>query len=292
MGESQSKHRHDGNDYYDDDDDDDTYFSVIDEEEEEEEEVFGTSDDEMLAEVLQLQEMLFHEEIIRSNICPRMAPSELMAYCNICMESKPLHQFVDINFCSHKFCLGCMSMYISAKLDEDAANIRCPEPGCRVGVLEPLSFQYLLPSDTFERWCDSLCQSTIRAKFYCPFKDCSALLEAGGGGDEEEEEEEVISASECPHCNRLFCAQCKEPWHHGLDCREFQKLGEDERGREDLQLWELAAKQKWQRCPNCMITVERIDGCRFMRCRCGQCFCYICASPMSQEDHYCFECQS
>ncbi|CAL9110991.1 unnamed protein product [Musa textilis] len=285
MGESQSKHRHDGNDYYDHDDDD-MYFSAIDEEEEEEEEeeVSGTSDDEMSAEMFQLQEMLFHE-IIRSNICMNEA------YCNICMESKPLQQFVDISFCSHKFCLGCMSMYVSAKLDEDAANIRCPEPGCRYGVLEPLSFQFLLPSKTFERWCDSLCQSMIRAKFYCPFKDCSALLEAAGGGGDEEEEE-VITASECPHCNRLFCAQCKEPWHHGLDCREFQKLGEDERGREDLLLWGLAAKEKWQRCPNCMITVERIDGCRLMRCRCGHCFCYICGSPMSQEDHYCFKCQS
>ncbi|GJS10840.1 zinc finger, C6HC-type containing protein [Tanacetum coccineum] len=38
-----------------------------------------------------------------------------------------------------------------------------------------------------------------------PFKDCSALLVDDGG--------EAVTSSECPHCNRLFCAQCKEKSH-------------------------------------------------------------------------------
>ncbi|GJR69092.1 RNA-directed DNA polymerase, eukaryota, partial [Tanacetum coccineum] len=40
-------------------------------------------------------------------------------------------------------------------------------------------------------------------KFYCLFKDCSALLVDDGG--------EAVTSSECPHCNCLFCAQWAEP---------------------------------------------------------------------------------
>ncbi|KAM7280166.1 hypothetical protein ACFE04_007300 [Oxalis oulophora] len=28
----------------------------------------------------------------------------------------------------------------------------------------------------------------------------------------------VIKESECPYCRRLFCAQCKVPWHAGVQC--------------------------------------------------------------------------
>ncbi|WOL19838.1 E3 ubiquitin-protein ligase [Canna indica] len=258
-----------------DDGDEGIYFPANSNEEvEEEEEMTGTTDDEMLAQELQRQELLLIEMI-----CARET------YCNICMESKPPNQFTETKFCSHKFCQSCIDLYVSSKLDENSATIGCPEPGCK-GAFDPLSLQFILPRSTFERWCGILCQSMIKAKFYCPYSECSALLEAG------EEEEEVITVSKCPHCNRLFCAQCRVPWHHGRECREVQQLREDEKVKEDLLLLELASKLRWQRCPKCRITVERIDGCKFMRCRCGDCFCYTCASPMSQEDHYCYKCKS
>jgi E3 ubiquitin-protein ligase RNF144 len=52
-----------------------------------------------------------------------------------------------------------------------------------------------------------------------------------------------------------------------MSCREFQRLGKDERGKEDLMLRKLAKDKKWQRCPQCRMYVEKIDGCMFMRCR-------------------------
>jgi E3 ubiquitin-protein ligase RNF144 len=69
----------------------------------------------------------------------------------------------------------------------------------------------------------------------------------------------------------MFCAQCKVPWHDGVTCTEFQRLGKDERGREDLLLRKVAQKSKWQRCPKCKIYVERIEGCVHIICRyCSQ----------------------
>ncbi|MQL91550.1 hypothetical protein Taro_024169 [Colocasia esculenta] len=55
---------------------------------------------------------------------------------------------------------------------------------------------------------------------------------------------------------------------------------------------ELAKISPWQKCPNCGVMVERIDGCIFIRCRCQHCFCYRCASAMNVEDqrHFCATC--
>nr|GEV97123.1 zinc finger, C6HC-type [Tanacetum cinerariifolium] len=76
----------------------------------------------------------------------------------------------------------------------------------------------LVPKEVLDRWDNALCESLIKGseKFYCPFKDCSALLVDDGG--------EAVTSSECPHCNRLFCARCKVSWHAGMDCEEYQSL--------------------------------------------------------------------
>ncbi|XWS12249.1 hypothetical protein CRYUN_Cryun37aG0073300 [Craigia yunnanensis] len=97
-------------------------------------------------------------------------------------------------------------------------------------------------------------------RLYCPFKNCSALLLNDSQG-------EVITETECPACNRLFCAQCHVSWHPGINCEEYQKLNEDERGREDLMRRNLAKENKWRRCSSCHIIVERTEGCLHMTCR-------------------------
>ncbi|PKI67022.1 hypothetical protein CRG98_012560 [Punica granatum] len=71
-------------------------------------------------------------------------------------------------------------------------------------------------------------------------RDCSAMLV--------NDCEKVIEQSECPHCHRLFCAQCRVPWHTGVACMEFQALNEDERGSDDLLLRKLANEKNWRRC--------------------------------------------
>ncbi|MCL7037257.1 hypothetical protein MKW94_015340 [Papaver nudicaule] len=202
--------------------------------------------------------------------------------CEICVETKMKNEAFQIKGCRHSFCSECMVRYVASKIQENVTTIGCPEMNCH-GVLEPEFCQSILPPEVFDRWGKALCEALILGvqKFYCPFKDCSApLLDEGGGG---------ISQSECPHCRRLFCAQCKVPWHPGIVCAEFQKLNVDERGREDIMLMEAAKKNKWQRCPKCKFYVERTEGCLFIKCRCGHAFCYNCGAPL--KDHYCTACK-
>ncbi|KAG8050183.1 hypothetical protein GUJ93_ZPchr0009g1346 [Zizania palustris] len=205
-------------------------------------------------------------------------------YCTICMETVDAKARFAMAGCTHAFCVSCTSQYIAAKVEENVLSIGCPVHGCKDGSpLHPEACRDVIPPRLFQRWGDALCDSALSAlKFYCPFKDCSALLVDDG--------ETEIKDAECPHCCRMFCAQCKVPWHDGATCEEYQRLGKDERGREDLLLRKVAKESKWQRCPNCKMYVERAEGCVFIICRCGHCFCYLCGSPMSRQSHHCSKC--
>ncbi|CAN1320882.1 E3 ubiquitin-protein ligase RSL1 [Linum perenne] len=140
-----------------------------------------------------------------------------------------------------------MAKYVASKLQDNLSSINCPVSGC--------------DGEVFDRWGKALCEALILGahKFYCPFKDCSAMLVDDGS--------EVVTQAECPYCCRLFCARCRVPWHSEIDCNKFQRLHKDERGREDIMLINLAGKNLWRRCPNCKFYVERTHGCRYIKCR-------------------------
>ncbi|KAF3453110.1 hypothetical protein FNV43_RR03544 [Rhamnella rubrinervis] len=187
---------------------------------------------------------------------------DLSFLCDICVESKRAYEWFNIKGCSHCYCMDCIAKYAASKLQENVIKIGCPVPDCK-GCLEPEYCQSILPADVFDRWGDALCEAVILGseKFYCPFKDCSMMMIDDG--------KEKVVESECPSCCRLFCAQCKAPWHTAVDCAEFQKLNEDEREREDIMLMKLAQNKLWKRCPNCKIYVEKSEGCLFMTCSLG-----------------------
>ncbi|XP_054822137.1 E3 ubiquitin-protein ligase RSL1 [Prosopis cineraria] len=205
--------------------------------------------------------------------------------CEICTESVTGNESFNISGCSHAYCRGCVIRYVESKLQENIVNIRCPVTGC-VGLLEPEDCRGILPPEVYNMWGNALCEAVILAeeKFYCPYKDCSALLIDDGG-------ERTITESECPNCRRLFCAQCKVPWHSGIDCAGFQELSKDEREKEDIMLMQLARNRKWRRCPKCRFFVEKSNGCMYMKCRCGIAFCYNCGTLSRDHSHHCYNCR-
>lgn len=180
--------------------------------------------------------------------------------CEICFETKSSHESFGIKNCSHVYCTDCVVNYVDSKLQENVTSIGCPIPNC-IGLLDPEYCRLILKPEMFEKWGRGLCEAVIHGsqKFYCPFKDCSAMLI--------DDAVEVVRDSECPNCNRMFCAQCKVPWHAGIECAEFKKLNKNERENEDIMLRNLAQKNQWRRCPKCRFYVERSLGCDAMRCR-------------------------
>ncbi|KAM0902993.1 hypothetical protein ACQ4PT_018942 [Festuca glaucescens] len=209
-------------------------------------------------------------------------------YCAICMEMVPGTLKFTVGPCGHAFCSSCVAQYVAAKLGENLARVECPDTGCGgVGAVDPDSCRGIISPDLLDKWGLLLCESALGAKkVYCPYKECSAPLLA-----DDQAGAAAIAEAECPHCHRLFCARCAAPWHADIGCREFQLLGQDERGREDLLLRQLAGRQRWQRCPKCQMYVEKSEGCNYIKCRCGYSFCYRCASKVSAETHYCKKCK-
>ncbi|XP_058743782.1 E3 ubiquitin-protein ligase RSL1-like [Vicia villosa] len=201
-------------------------------------------------------------------------------YCSICMEAKPIKEMFKNPNCSHSFCEDCIGKYLAAKIQENISRVNCPEPNCK-GTLEAYYCSSIIPKDAFDRWDNALCENSVleSQKFYCPFKDCSAMLV--------NDAKEVVTTSECPHCHRLFCAQCRVSWHAGVSCRKFQSLKNNERGgKEDLLAMNLANRKKWKRCPKCNYYVEKVHGCTQITCRCGHQFCYGCGCTWTGGSHY------
>ncbi|KAE8735269.1 putative zinc ion binding protein [Hibiscus syriacus] len=115
--------------------------------------------------------------------------------CGICGEMKPVDDSFDVRGCSHFYCVDCTVKFIESKLDYNVSSIKCPESDCE-GVLDPEFCREILPWDLFNRWGNALCESAFfgSEKFYCPFRDCSALLINDG--------KRVIKKYRCPFCKR------------------------------------------------------------------------------------------
>ncbi|CAL9046979.1 unnamed protein product [Musa banksii] len=190
-----------------------------------------------------------------SNNPPPPAPD---AHCSICMEDKYSFECMAIKGCSHTYCACCVSQYVASKVEANEARVGCPDPNCETGFLEPEMCRLILPAKVFDRWGCRLCEEGIlgSAKFYCPYGDCSALLIDDGG--------DAVDHSKCPHCMRMFCAQCRVPWHSGYSCKDYETLCPDKKSRD---LMKLATKKRWQRCPSCGFFVERTSGCDYIKCR-------------------------
>lgn len=272
---------------------DDFYFSAL----HDDDEIFPISD-EKYAYQLQLQEALilsssssFTSSSSSSKNKQPITSSSLSviesdddsssSYCGICTYTKKSSEmFHNSKACRHVYCSDCIRSHVAAKIRDNLTVVTCPHPDCK-GVIGPEVCRSIVPQQVLERWESILCENVVigSEKFYCPFKDCSAMLVKDGDAV-------GVTSSECPNCNRLFCAQCKVGWHSGIDCREFQSEKKGERNPEDLMLIDLAKNEKWMRCSKCRFYVEKTSGCLHITCRCGHHFCYMCGKAYD-ETHAC-----
>ncbi|GJY77657.1 zinc finger, C6HC-type containing protein [Tanacetum coccineum] len=259
---------------------DDSYFAAtIDDDE-----IFPISD-EKNAEELQLQEALVSSLSLLNIPSPsNTKPQPPKNFCDICMDTKTESEmFRNINVCSHLFCFDCIRGHVASKIKQNITTVTCPDPKCNE-VIGPEACKTIVPKEVMERWENALCESlimgsekfsfTVRFRGFVRLSYMDVIVERN------------VTSSECPHCNRLFCAQCKVTWHSGMDCSEFQSLKEDERDPDDIMLMDLAKNKKWRRCPSCKFYVERTEGCLHITCRCGYHFCYGCGEKHTSE-HAC-----
>ncbi|XP_019429958.1 PREDICTED: uncharacterized protein DDB_G0292642-like [Lupinus angustifolius] len=193
-------------------------------------------------------------------------------FCGICLDFKAESDIFRGGKCNDLFCIDCISKHVASKIQQNNLEVKCPIPSCGVEI-KPEYLMSILPKDVIDRWESAIYESsiTLSQKFYCPFKNCSVLLVNDG------KRGKPVTRCECPNCHRLFCAQCKIPWHAEMSCKEFQMLKKN-KGENylDMKFLESAKANKWPKCPNCSFYVQRKSGCEHMTCRCGCNFCYKC----------------
>ncbi|KAI3935953.1 hypothetical protein MKX01_021904 [Papaver californicum] len=176
--------------------------------------------------------------------------SSKMSFCEIFMEAKPKSETrSSTNKCSHIYCSECITKHIPAKIHVNITQITCPEFNCN----EMLELH--------------LCKDIIPGQKIYSFKDCSVMLVNDDDGV-------IIRETQCPYCRRLFCAQCKVPWHSDLKCNDYVEMKSE--GKEDMLLINLAGRKSRKRCPSCRFYIERRDGCPHIIWRSGSQFCYAC----------------
>lgn len=177
-----------------------------------------------------------------------------MSFCDICIESKAKCETRhSTSKCSNIYCSVCITKHITAKIQENISMITCPDSTGNE-TLEPHLCRDIISGQVLDRWENALCEASVLAsqKIYCPFKDCSVMLVNDDDGV-------IVRSTECPHCNRLFCAHCQVPWHSDLTCDDFQEIKRG--GKDAILLINLAKDQKWTRCPSCRFYVEKVEGC-------------------------------
>jgi E3 ubiquitin-protein ligase RNF144 len=178
--------------------------------------------------------------------------------CGICFDSVTRSNMFSTGSCNHPFCTKCISKYVKNKIKEKVVKLNCPDPECSV-ELKPEHLQSILPNKIIVDWESANCESSIalKDKIYCPYENCSLLMVNDAAC--------AVTSYECPSCHRLFCAQCKVPWHADMNCRQFQKSKRE--NKLDKNFLELAKRKRWQRCPTCSMHVQKAGGCMSVRCR-------------------------
>ncbi|KAF8107626.1 hypothetical protein N665_0119s0087 [Sinapis alba] len=217
--------------------------------------------------------------------------------CSICCEDRLSEMMLTLK-CTHKFCSHCMKTYVQGKVQSSEVPIRCPQVQCN-HYLSAAECKTFLPVASFRSFEEANMRSTNSGKIYCPYPNCSFLLDPreclspGRASASASASSSSCSQSEnsccvkCPLCERFVCVDCGVPWHDSMSCEEFQILPVDERYPDDITLHRLARYKRWRRCQQCRVMIELAQGCNHMTCRCGHEFCYCCGAEYREGHQSC-----
>ncbi|KAL7919313.1 hypothetical protein ACQKWADRAFT_301699 [Trichoderma austrokoningii] len=173
--------------------------------------------------------------------------------CIVCREDFP---FVDTLRCpcSHDYCRGCLSSYISNAINDESIF----PPRC-CGKAIPLDGvnQIFIPADILGKYRAKELEFSSKDRLYCYRPNCSTFIPTQFIKDE---------VATCIKCRDKTCTICKGASHAG-DCPK---------DTETANILRIAGDHGWKRCFQCRRLVELAHGCNHIYCKCGAQFCYTC----------------
>ncbi|KAJ4963552.1 hypothetical protein NE237_023491 [Protea cynaroides] len=222
-----------------------------------------------------VEEIIFEFMKSLSGISPTEQP-EGEGSCPICLcEVEDCYQ---LQGCAHLFCRPClMEQCESAIKSHDGFPLRCTHESCGTHILLT-DLRNLLSSekleDLFRASLGAFVASSGGTYRFCPYPDCPSVYRVADPGTTGE-------PFACGACYVETCTMCHLEYHPYVSCERYKELKDNP----DLSLQEWCkGKEQVKRCPACGYTIEKVDGCNHIECKCGKHICWVCLELFKTSD--------
>lgn len=183
--------------------------------------------------------------------------------------------------CSHIFCQSCLvEQFESAIKNLDSFPVCCAREGCRTPILlsdlkSLLTIEKL--EELFRASLGAFVASSGGMYRFCPSPDCPSVYQVA---DPATPGDPFV----CGACYAETCTRCHLEYHPYISCERYREFKEDP----DLSLKDWCkGKSHVKTCPVCGYTIEKIDGCNHLPCKCGKHVCWVCLECFNtSEDCY------
>lgn len=172
--------------------------------------------------------------------------------------------------CLHQFCRLCLiEQCESAIKSRDSFPMHCMHEGCGAIILLT-DLRSLLSSEKLDELFRASLGSFVASSGgnfrFCPSPDCPSVYQVA---------EPCTSGKPfvCGACYVETCTRCHLEYHPFLSCEKYMEFKEDPDS--SLKEW-CKGKEHVKNCPVCGYTIEKIDGCNHIECRCGRHICWVC----------------
>lgn len=178
-------------------------------------------------------------------------PSPQISECSVCLEPVFTPLAAVLPHCCHAFCSACLQSGVKNVLKTRALFKCCGQ----VVPAKTVAKYAALDHASTVRYATYIDEKSDPNPIFCHSRICSAYIPAHCINE---------LGARCPACKGLTCEVCKQRVHKGL-CATDGKM-----------LKQMAKEKRWKFCPGCAQLVERVDGCKSVKCLCGVIFCYNC----------------
>ncbi|CAN4126750.1 unnamed protein product [Withania somnifera] len=188
--------------------------------------------------------------------------------CPICLCE--LEDPYRLEACSHIFCRSCLlEQCESAIKSREGFPMCCMRQGCGEPILL-VDLKSLLSIEKLEELFRASLGAFVAANGgtyrFCPSPDCPSVYRIA-------DSDMVGAPFVCGACHVETCTSCHLEYHPYLSCETYQMF----KNNPDSSLEEWSkGKDNVKKCPVCSFTIEKVDGCNHIECRCGKHVCWVC----------------
>nr|DAD41023.1 TPA_asm: hypothetical protein HUJ06_015346 [Nelumbo nucifera] len=196
--------------------------------------------------------------------------------CSICLCE--VEDCFQLEACAHGFCRLCLvDQCESAIKSHDGFPLCCAYEGCQTPILLA-DLRCLLSSDKLEELFRASLGAFVASSGgtyrFCPSPDCPAVYKVADPGT-------AGGPFSCGACYVETCTRCHLEYHPYVSCERYKMFKEDPDS--SLKEW-CKGKEHVKHCPVCGYTIEKVDGCNHIECKCGRHICWVCLESFHSSD--------